>query len=105
MTSGFGQKIAALLDERGLTQASFAKKAGFSQASVSLYIHGKRHPNIESLRAMAVALDVPPSYLIFDGDITQEELGYAVEMIVENADRLTSDQLRDLAHVLEGRQL
>lgn len=102
MTSDLGQKIEMLLKERGLTQAQFAQRTGFSQASVSLYIHGKRRPNIESLRSMAEVLDMPISYFISDEQVAQEELGHAVDVVIANVDRLSEQQLADLTRVLDN---
>ena len=102
MASDLGQKIEMLLKERGLTQAQFAQRAGFSQASVSLYIHGKRRPNIESLRSMAEVFDMPISYFISDEQVAQEELGHAVDVVVANVDRLSEQQLSDLTRVLDN---
>lgn len=104
MTSGLGQKIAVLLSEKGLTQAQFAQRAGFSQASVSLYIHGKRRPNIESLRSMASVLDMPISYFVSDDKIAQEELGYAVDLVVANVERLAPERLEALSQALQSQR-
>ena len=90
-----GGHIARLL-------AQFAQRAGFSQASVSLYIHGKRRPNIESLRSMAEVFDMPISYFISDEQVAQEELGHAVDVVVANVDRLSEQQLSDLTRVLDN---
>lgn len=100
MASSFGQRIADLLDEKGMRQAELADAAGFSQASVSLYIHNKRQPNLQSLQAMAKALDVPVSALLGDEDVTDEQLAQAVYTVLDNAERLTAAQKADLLAVL-----
>lgn len=100
MASSFGQRIADLLDEKGMRQAELADAAGFSQASVSLYIHNKRQPNLQSLQAMAKALDVPVSALLGDEDVTDEQLAQAVYTVLDNAGRLAAAQKADLLAVL-----
>ena len=102
MAASFGQRIADLLDEKGMRQAELAAAAGFSQASVSLYIHNKRQPNLQSLQAMAKALDVPVSVLLGDDEITDEQLAQAVIAVANNAKRLTNTQRSDLYTALES---
>ena len=102
MAASFGQRIATLLDEKGMKQAELADAAGFSQASVSLYIHNKRQPNLQSLQAMAKALDVPVSTLLGDDEITEEQLAEAVYAVANNAKRLTAAQRNDLLVALGG---
>lgn len=102
MAASFGQRIADLLDEKGMKQAELAAAAGFSQASVSLYIHNKRQPNLQSLQAMAKALDVPVSVLLGDEEITDEQLAQAVIAVANNAKRLTNAQRSDLFTALES---
>lgn len=102
MAASFGQRIADLLDQKGMKQAELATAAGFSQASVSLYIHNKRQPNLQSLQAMARALDVPVSALLGDDELTDEQLVQAVYAVASNAKRLTAAQRNDLSVALHG---
>lgn len=41
----FGNSVSELLKERGVTQAEFAKQAGFSAAYISDILTGKRSPS------------------------------------------------------------
>lgn len=56
-----GQRIAALRDQRGVTQAEISEKLGISQALMSQYEHGRLRPNaaliIELARILKVSAD------------------------------------------------
>ncbi|MEI8174310.1 MAG: helix-turn-helix domain-containing protein [Deltaproteobacteria bacterium] len=50
--------------ERNLTQQELAGRAGISKSYLSQIETGKRQGTVETLRAIALALDVPPDVLI-----------------------------------------
>ena len=44
-----GNKLAALLKERGMSQKELAKAAGLTPAAVSRYVNGEREPRLSRL--------------------------------------------------------
>jgi transcriptional regulator with XRE-family HTH domain len=60
----FGQRLARLRKERGLTQSELAGKMGLVQALVSEYERDKLRPYHEMVARFAVALDVSTDELI-----------------------------------------
>lgn len=66
-TKEIGQNIRAERKKKGLTQVIVAEKAGIAVNSLRLYEAGKRHPNLEQLRKIALAIGVPVSDLVGAG--------------------------------------
>jgi transcriptional regulator with XRE-family HTH domain len=60
----FGQRLARLRKERGLTQSELASKMGLVQALVSEYERDKIRPYHEMVARFALALDVTTDELI-----------------------------------------
>ena len=62
-----GQRIRYYRHRLGLKQTQLARRANVNQGFLSEIERGKRKPSPSSLRALAVALDVPPAVLIGEG--------------------------------------
>lgn len=62
-----GLRVSALRRAKGLTQAKLAEEADKSLDAISSLERGKYRPTLETLVAVARALDVPVSALL-DGD-------------------------------------
>lgn len=54
-----GSRVLAWREHRGLTQTQLAKAASISKAYLSQIETGVRHGSVKSLKALAVALQVP----------------------------------------------
>ena len=61
-------RVRAILDERNISQASFARKIDVSPQVLSGWMMGRRTPGIAELAAMAEELHVSPSYLLTGRD-------------------------------------
>ena len=61
-----GERIRQCMREQGMTQNSLARMAQLSQSGLSSIINGTVSPKEETVRAIATALGVSPSYLIGD---------------------------------------
>ena len=60
----FSEILRDILRENNLTQVAFAKLVGVKQSQVSEWLKGKAKPGYDTLRQMAIALNVSPSYLL-----------------------------------------
>lgn len=60
----FGERLLALLEEKGISQGEFAETMGCSRQSINFYILGKRSPDISLAASMAQYLGVSCDYLI-----------------------------------------
>ena len=93
-----GNKLAALLKERGMSQKELAKAVCLTPASVSRYVNGEREPRVLTVAALADVLGVKPSDIIGTSD--EQEMDTAVRFIVRNIDKLTEAQRAELIAAL-----
>lgn len=93
-----GNKLAALLKERGMSQKELAKAVCLTPASVSRYVNGEREPRVLTVAALADVLGVKPSDIIGTSD--EQEMDTAVSFIVRNIDKLTEAQRAELIAAL-----
>lgn len=59
-----GDRIKEARKKRGWTQAELANKLGISYVGVSQWENNQRNPKLETLRQIAMALEVPVSSLM-----------------------------------------
>lgn len=59
----FGERLAQLLHEKGITQAELSKKANTTNATISRYINGDREPRAEIATDIAKILNTNTDYL------------------------------------------
>ncbi len=62
-----GERIRYYRRQAGLTQTALAQRAELNQGFLSEIERGKRKPSPSSIKALAVALEVPPAVLIGEG--------------------------------------
>lgn len=66
--NSIGEKIRKAIKEAGLTQQNLADKLGITNPVVNVWIQGRRIPNIENLKKIAVATGKPYSWFINEDD-------------------------------------
>jgi transcriptional regulator with XRE-family HTH domain len=64
----FGQRLATLRKERGMTQPALAERVGIHVSQLRRYEAGTSQPTLEALRKTALALNVSADVLLFDAD-------------------------------------
>jgi transcriptional regulator with XRE-family HTH domain len=64
--AGFGQRLAAVRRQQGLTQQVVADRAGVHVTNIRRYEAGKAAPTVHILRNLATALHVSADALLFD---------------------------------------
>lgn len=75
----FGQRLAQIREDAGLTQSALARAVGTSQSAISQIEAGDRNPSYEMIRQIAEALGVTPSYLVggkVEGLTPEEEIHF-----------------------------
>jgi transcriptional regulator with XRE-family HTH domain len=60
----FGKRAREMREVRGMTQEALAKAASLHPVAISLIEGGHRAVRLETLRRLAIALDVEPAELI-----------------------------------------
>ena len=103
MAGTFGERLAALLKERGWTQQMLAQKAGVTEAAVSHYIKGDRVPRACVLARIAEALDTTSDYLISGTARDDEnEVEHAARLIARNVKQMTKQEKMEIMSILLG---
>lgn len=57
-------RLKQIMEKRGMTARELSIKAKISEASISRYLSGKLSPKIDSIQALAKALNVDPVWLL-----------------------------------------
>jgi transcriptional regulator with XRE-family HTH domain len=72
--ASFAERLATLLEQRGVTQLELAARVGVTRAAMSRYVSGDREPRFVTLVRIAEALDVHVDDLIGTGDPVETAL-------------------------------
>ena len=64
MEQNFTEILRDFLSENNITQTEFAKKIGVKQSQVSEWLRGKAKPGYDTLKAMAIALNISADYFL-----------------------------------------
>lgn len=80
-----GERLTKLRKNKGLTQEACAKKLGIPRSTYSNYEGGKREPDIETIRKIAVFFEVSTDYL----------LGYTNDPNPKKASEMTEVEIED----------
>ncbi|MDR1892152.1 MAG: helix-turn-helix domain-containing protein [Oscillospiraceae bacterium] len=71
----FGERLRALIEERGITQKALAEQLNIAASTVSSYVQNTREPDFETLKRLARYFEVTPDYLLaFHTDRTTNPL-------------------------------
>lgn len=96
-----GRRLAALLEERGMSQKQLAEATNLTPAAVSRYVSGDREPRAITIAALAKALEVSPADIT--GADVDKETDDAVRLIARSASSLTEEQRAELIAALAKR--
>ncbi len=96
----FAERLVALRKQQGLTQQALADRVDIHVTLLRRYEAGKTQPNLDTLRRIALALNVSADLLLFDED----ERGPTDDLRLqfEATNRLTDDEKTTVKRVLEG---
>ncbi|MDE5698215.1 MAG: helix-turn-helix domain-containing protein [Lachnospiraceae bacterium] len=67
-----GERIKKFRNEKKLTQKQLGEKCGIDEANIRKYELGKQNPKIETLRKIALALEVYTIDLLYDEEQSSE---------------------------------
>lgn len=75
MNYKFAQRLADVLDKKGIKQTELAKRTGLSDGMISQYLGGMSLPKEENMEKIATVLEVPVAWLRgYDLQVGNEEL-------------------------------
>lgn len=79
------ERILIIIQEKNMTQAEFAKRAGIAPSTISEWKKKKTNPSADKIMDICLALEVTPEELLSGSDV-DEEKSFAVTV---NKDRMT----------------
>jgi transcriptional regulator with XRE-family HTH domain len=97
----FGERLASLRQERGLTQAELAGRVGVHPSQVHRYEAGSAEPTLGVLRGLALALQVSTDSLVFADDVT-DLVEPRMRRAFENAAHLSEHEQAVVAELIEA---
>jgi len=68
----FNERLRALREEKGLSQADLGKLVGLSKSSINMYERGEREPSMETLEGIADIFNVDMNYLHCKTDVKNQ---------------------------------
>lgn len=63
----FHKQLKEIRESKGLTQTELAERVGITPPAISLLEAGKKQPSFDTLKHLAIELDVSLDYLVYGG--------------------------------------
>ena len=100
MSEIFSKRLKKIREEKKLSQADLAKKAGLQPAAISHFETGQRKPSFDNLKRLANALNISIDYLL---GRKIKDAGDIAEKLFRNFEKLSTDdqqRMKDFAEFL-----
>lgn len=98
----FGERLKETLEQRDITQKSFAVKLNVSESAISDYVNNRRLPNLLLIVDFAKELDVSIDYLLdYHPDPNSVALSPAETELIRVLRTLPKDKLDALVSLIE----
>ena len=101
----FGQRLAAVRKEKGLSQRELADKLGITRELIDYYERRAPNPSLDFMQRAAVALEVPVTELVGNEPALKKRGGGPVgkmRKLFEQASQLPRPQQEKIATVVEA---
>ena len=95
-----GGRIAALLENRGMTQRALAERVGATESAISKYVSGERMPRAEILANIATALETTVEYLLGKDEGVKTEFGTVYDLCSRHAPQMTMEERNRLIAII-----
>jgi transcriptional regulator with XRE-family HTH domain len=96
MEESFGERLRRIREEKRLSQAELAQKAGFQPSAISHFESGRRSPSFDNLKRLADALAVTIDFLL-GRETVPTTAGPVAEKLFRNFEQMTAEDQEDLA--------
>lgn len=102
----FGDWLLERLKERNMSQSELARIAGLSKGTISNLINGTKGAGQDSLKAIAIALKLPPDMVFEKAGVlpSKPELSPIKRALLHAADGLPDSDVQLALSLLEQRQ-
>lgn len=97
----FGEKIKHARECMGISQNKLAKLSGMAQSSISYIESGDKSPSLDTIKILAKALDLTPSFLM-EGKELETAFPPHINELVKAANRLSNEKLELLTAVAKA---
>ena len=103
MESKFIFRLKLIMEQKAITQAELAKRAGIRQSSISDWLAGKYQPKQDKIAVIADALNISPGWLLgYDPDddqyyIDKEAAEYAEMLRTRPGARMLFSAAKDIS--------
>lgn len=94
-----GERIVALMNQKGLTQKQLAQIAGVTESALSRYINNERKPKAEVLANIATALNTTSEYLI-NGKTENVDFAEIYRFVARGTKSMSKDEKIQLMRLL-----
>ncbi|MBO2943809.1 helix-turn-helix transcriptional regulator [Paenibacillus sp. F411] len=101
----YGERIAALREQRGWTQEELATSIGITRAALSHYEKNRRKPDFETLTGLADRFNVSIDYLIGRTGNEKMVMEPDVRQFVDELELSDEDLLNRFHLTVDGRKL
>lgn len=102
-TMSFGNRLAHLRKQRGLTQPAFAAEIGVHVSQLRRYEAGTSQPTLDVLRKMALTLAISADVLLFEED--ERSIPDDIRHHLEAINQLDPDEHAAIRALIEGALL
>ena len=92
MADIFSERLKAVRERRGMSQADLAKKAGLQPTAISHFETGTRSPSFDNLRKLTDALNVSTDYLRGRSE-KEEMMGPDSDSLFRDIEKLSEEDL------------
>ena len=97
----FPTRLRSAREQRGLSQAELAKKAGLQSSAVSHFETGTRKPSFDNLRRLADALNLSTDYLLGRTDDATAD-GPGVAALFRHLEHMSEADLKRLTDIAKA---
>ncbi len=94
-----GERIAELMNKKGLTQKELATMAGVTESTLSRYLNNERKPKAEILANIATALNTTSDYLI-NGKTDKPDYAEIYRFVARGAKDMSKKEKMELMRLL-----
>ena len=99
--SVFSERIIALMNQRGFSQAELAKKINVTESAMSYYVKGVRTPRSDVLTRIARELETTTDYLLGTSDDSISSENKELLYLQRNLGKLDPERLKKAEAILK----
>src|SRR5262245_62466416 len=103
MADIFPERLKAVRERRGYSQAELGKKAGLQATAISHFETGSRAPSFDNLRRLSDALSVSTDYLMGRSD-TEQMVGPSADNLFRDVEKLSAED-QEMLRVMKETML